>query len=54
MKWTAKLIEADKYPVYWNLSNGNLRITINVYKADKLTLADAKTQVKELIKKLNS
>lgn len=55
MKWTAKLIDsADYKPVYWNLTDGKLRVTINVYKADKITLDDAKKQIKELIKKLNS
>lgn len=59
--WKAELItsknEANKaYPVYWSITNedkNSLRIAIDVYKADRITLDAAKLQVKELLTKLN-
>lgn len=62
MKWTAKLITSENeknkcIPVYWSLTSdekNSVRLAINVYGADRVTLNEAKKQVAQLIQKLNS
>ena len=50
----ATLIKSQKMPVYWNITDGKIRLTINVYQSDKQTLKEAKEAVKIIINKLNS
>ena len=60
-QWKAELITAEHeknkaHPIYWSLTNreAKIRLTISVYKADKLELTAAEAQVKEFLQKLNS